>query len=128
MNQFISSVVLTVIFVTLLIVIRSIKGELAVPLSLCVSVMLTGVSLAICSPILEFINTLAKPSNQNHITILLKSVGISLVASTASDICRDCGENSIANKVELFGKCEILFLSLPLLKEITTLITNVLYE
>ena len=126
MNRFLSSVILTVIFVTLLITIRAIKGELAVPLSLCISVMLTGVSLAICHPIIDFLNNIVKPSSENYLIILLKSVGISLVVSTAADICRDCGENAIASKVELLGKCEILLLSLPLLKEITALITNVL--
>ena len=126
MNRFLSSVALTVIFVTLLIVIRAIKGELAIPLSLCISVMLTGISLAICNPIIDFLNNLAEPSSKNYLTVLFKSVGISLVVSTASDICRDCGENAIAAKVELLGKCEILLLSLPLLKEITALITKVL--
>jgi len=126
MNRFLASVALTVVFVTLLIAIRSIKGELAIPLSLCVSVMLTGLSLAISTPIIDFLNSLAEPSSKNYMTVLLKSVGISLVVSTASDICRDCGERAIASKVELLGKCEILLLSLPLLKEITALITDVL--
>ena len=124
MNRFLSSIALTVVFVTLLIMIRAIK--LAIPLSLCISVMLTGISLAICNPIIDFLNNLVEPSSKNYITLLLKSVGISLVVSTASDICRDCGENAIAAKVELLGKCEILLLSLPLLKEITALITDVL--
>ncbi|MBQ4121735.1 MAG: hypothetical protein IJD35_06965 [Clostridia bacterium] len=126
MNRFLSSIALTVVFVTLLIMIRAIKSELAIPLSLCISVMLTGISLAICNPIIDFLNNLVEPSSKNYITLLLKSVGISLVVSTASDICRDCGENAIAAKVELLGKCEILLLSLPLLKEITALITDVL--
>lgn len=126
MTHFLPSIALTVIFVTLLVMIRSIRGEMAVPLSLCISVMLAGISLAVCRPIMEFLDNLAEPSSKNYMTILLKSVGVSLVASTASDICRDCGENSIASKVETLGKCEILFLSLPLLQDITSLISNIL--
>ena len=126
MSSFLSSVALTVVFVTMLMFIRTVKGELAIPLSLCISVMLAGISLSVCSPIIDFLNNLAEPSSGNYIAVLLKSVGISLVASTTSDICRDCKENAIAAKVELLGKCEILLLSLPLLKEITALITNVL--
>ena len=125
---FVSSIALTVVFVTLLMVIRGIKGEMAVPLSLCVSVMLVGLSLAICAPIMDFLGSLAEPSSKKYMTTLLKTVGVSLVASTASDICRDCGENSIASKVEMLGKCEILFLSLPLLQDITALITHILQE
>lgn len=126
MNRFLSSIALTIVFVMLLIVIRTVKGELAIPLSLCISVLLTGLSLAICAPIIDYLNSLVEHSSKNYLTVLLKSVGISLVVSTASDICRDCGENAVAAKVELLGKCEILLLSLPLLKEITTLITDVL--
>ena len=128
MTLFVSCILLTVVLVTFLVVIRGIKGEMAVPISLCVSVMLVGISLAICGPVFDFINNLVKPSSKNYITILLKSVGVSLLASTAADICRDCGENSIAAKVEMLGKCEILFLSLPLLQEITSLVTNILQE
>ncbi len=128
MTGFLSSVALTVIFVTLLMVIRGIKGEMAVPLSLCISVMLVGISLAVCAPIIDYLDSLVEPSSKKYITTLLKAVGISLVASTASDICRDCGENSIASKVEMLGKCEILFLSLPLLQDITALIGNILQE
>lgn len=128
MTSFVSSVLLTVFLVMLLVIIRSLKGEMAVSISLCVSVLLVGLSLAVCDPILDFLNNLVKPSSQNYITLLLKAVGVSLVASTASDVCRDCGETAIASKVELLGKCEILLLSLPLLEEITELITHILQE
>ena len=128
MTSFVSSVLLTVFLVMLLVIIRSLKGEMAVSVSLCVSVLLVGLSLAVCDPILDFLNNLVKPSSQNYISLLLKAVGVSLVASTASDVCRDCGETAIASKVELLGKCEILLLSLPLLEEITELITHILQE
>lgn len=128
MTSFVSSVLLTVFLVMLLVIIRSLKGEMAVSISLCVSVLLVGLSLAVCDPILDFLNNLVKPSSQNYISLLLKAVGVSLVASTASDVCRDCGETAIASKVELLGKCEILLLSLPLLEEITELITHILQE
>lgn len=128
MNRFLTSIAITVIFVTLLMVIRSIKGDLAVPFSLCISVMLTGISLAIATPLIEFLNNLAEPSSKKFITLLLKAIGISLIASTTADICRDSGEQAIANKVELLGKCEILLLSLPILQDLTLLMTQILEE
>ena len=128
MTSFVSSVLLTVFLVMFLVIIRSLKGEMAVSISLCISILLAGLSLAVCVPILDFINNLVKPSSKSYITLLLKAVGVSLVASTASDVCRDCGETAIASKVELLGKCEILLLSLPLLEEITKLITHILQE
>ena len=128
MTSFVSSVLLTVFLVMFLVIIRSLKGEMAVSISLCISVLLVGLSLAVCVPILDFINNFVKPSSKSYITLLFKAIGVSLVASTASDVCRDCGETAIASKVELLGKCEILLLSLPLLEEITKLITHILQE
>ena len=128
MTSFVSSVLLTVFLVMFLVIIRSLKGEMAVSISLCISVLLVGLSLAVCVPILDFINNFVKPSSKSYITLLFKAIGVSLVASTASDLCRDCGETAIASKVELLGKCEILLLSLPLLEEITKLITHILQE
>lgn len=126
MNNFLTSVSLTVIFVTLLMLIRSIKGEMALPLSICISVSLTGVAMAVCVPLVDYINSIAEPYSQGYLSVLMKAIGISLVTSSAVDICRDSGETAIASKVELLGKCEILVLSLPLIRDITELLLDVL--
>ena len=42
-------------------------------------------------------------------------------------ICRDCGENAIASKVELVGKCAILLLTLPMLKVLLELAKEMMY-
>ncbi len=123
---FLSYCVLTIVFVLLLLLIRSVKGEFALPLSVCISVALAGVALAAATPLLDYINNLAKPYTGEYLPLMLKAVGISLVTSTSADICRDSGENAIASKVELLGKCEILALSLPLLTAMAELITEVL--
>ena len=111
-----------------LVFIRSIKGEMALPLSVCITVSLAGVAIATCLPIIDYLNTLVQPYSQKYITLLMKTVGISLLTATAADICRDSGESAIASKVELVGKCEILLLSLPLLKDITELLFTVMEE
>lgn len=95
-------------------------------MSVCLSVTLAGVALAIVSPVLEYINSIAQPYTGGYLSILLKAVGISLLSSTSADICRDAGEGAIASKVELLGKCEILALSLPLLADLVELIGEVL--
>ncbi len=51
-------------------------------------------------------------------TIMIKALGIGLVTRFASDTCRDAGEGSLASKVELAGKAEILILGFPLIKDV----------
>jgi stage III sporulation protein AD len=49
---------------------------------------------------------------------LIKILGIAIITELTSDICIDAGESSIASKVSLFAKTEILLLTLPLIKEL----------
>ena len=124
--DFVTYCALTIVFVLLLLLVRSVKGEFALPLSVCLSVMLAGVALAAATPLIEYINNLAKPYTGGYLSLMLKAVGISLVTSTSADICRDSGENAIASKVDILGKCEILALSLPLITAMAELIAKVL--
>ena len=46
--------------------------------------------------------------------VALKAVGIGYITSFISEACKDCGQNSLALKAELAGKCAIFLLSVPL--------------
>lgn len=45
--------------------------------------------------------------------ILLKALGLCLIAQIASDICKDCGESALSTGVELAGKLSIVIMALP---------------
>ena len=45
---------------------------------------------------------------------MVKALGVCVVTQLASDTCKDCGQNSIASKIELGGKVLILAISLPM--------------
>ena len=49
-----------------------------------------------------------------YIKIMLKILGISMIAQLLSDLCRDNGENTLANQTELSAKIIILVPALPL--------------
>ena len=51
---------------------------------------------------------------------------MTLLAQTTGDICRDCGENAVAGKIEFAAKCAIMLLSLPVIKNILSLSEAVL--
>ncbi len=104
-----------------LLLIRRFNPELAPPLSLCLTILLTLSALAALVPLLSYLQELELGKFDQYLPYLLKSMGISLISSTASDLCRDCGEGSVASKLEMLGKCEIVVLSLPLLRELLSL-------
>lgn len=45
---------------------------------------------------------------------VVKALGICIITQLASDTCRDCGQSSIASKIELGGKVSVLVISIPI--------------
>ena len=55
------------------------------------------------------------------IRLLLKAVGLAIVAELAAGICRDNGASSLAAGVELAAKLAILTMALPMIQEAAAL-------
>ena len=87
--------------------------------------------VASMSPIVEYIAEIGEgfgvgESLSRAVEVLLKALGISILAHLTANVCRDAGEGSIAYYVELGAKIEILILSLPLLSELLDLARELL--
>lgn len=50
--------------------------------------------------------------------IIIKTIAIAYAAAFSGSMCRDFGQSSIADKIELFAKLTIMMYALPLLKEL----------
>ena len=61
-----------------------------------------------------------------YIKIMLKILGISMLAQLLSDLCRDNGENTLANQTELSAKIIILVTALPLFTTIMDIMIGML--
>lgn len=61
-----------------------------------------------------------------YIKIMLKILGISMIAQLLSDLCRDNGENMLANQTELSAKIIILVTALPLFTTIMDIMIGML--
>lgn len=61
-----------------------------------------------------------------YIKIMLKILGISMIAQLLSDLCRDNGENTLANQTELSAKIIILVTALPLFTTIMDIMIGML--
>ena len=119
--SFLSVCGLTLAILLFLLMIRRFSPELAPPLSLSLTMLLTLTALAAIVPFLSYLQELELGKFNSYLPYLLKSMGIALISSTAADLCRDCGESAVAAKLEMLGKCEIIVLSIPLLRELLTL-------
>lgn len=61
-----------------------------------------------------------------YIKIMLKILGISMIAQLLSDLCRDNGENTLANQTELSAKIIIIVTALPLFTTIMDIMIGML--
>ncbi len=104
------------------IVLRGQKSEFAGLVSLAASVILLGASVAIFLPVIEFVFEAVDGTGfGEYLSTLTKALGITLAVQLSADVCRDAGEVSLASKLELVGKAEILVLCLPLVRDLITL-------
>lgn len=66
------------------------------------------------------------PYVSKSFNLMLKALGIALLCKLCSDICRDCGENTLASGVEGVGRAAIFSLCLPVISEIIEYASRVL--
>lgn len=59
---------------------------------------------------------------------LLKTVGITLVTRLAGQTCRDCGEGSLAMKLEMLGTLLAVVTALPLAEAVLSIIAELLVK
>ena len=78
--------------------------------------------------IIDFINDLSrnKSYNTEFISLLLKITGISILTEYAVSICKDSGENAIANKIDFGGKIIVISLSIPIISTTLSSLTKLL--
>lgn len=81
--------------------------------------LLVGAAVLLYAPILSRIHSLFGLSDAGELAApILRALGIALICELTALLCRDMGEHGLAQGVQLFGKVEILLLSLPLLDQI----------
>lgn len=113
--------------VFIILFLRQIKSEYTLPLVILLCVLLMKNAISMLSVNIGFFNELLNDGVfGNYSVMLMKTLGISLVVQSTSDICRDANESAVAAKIELVGKAEIMVISIPLIKEILEITKEVL--
>ena len=112
--------------VSICVIFNNLKSEYSLFIRLLLTISTGFLSLTVFYPILTFVNNISSGTKiQEYFPILLKALGISLLVQITSDICRDSGEGTIAQRVEMLGKAEIILLCIPLIKEILHLCESI---
>ena len=116
---------IAIVAVVFIMTIKQFRPEYATVLTTVTCIVLFTCVIACLSPVTDMLGYITEEAASGkfsdfmpYIQIVMKSLGIALITQSTADICRDSGEGSFAEKIELAGKAEIFVLSLPLLTEL----------
>ena len=98
-----------------IVLLKQIKPEFALLLKFAVLLLLGFLVFSEVSDAVSEIFSFGERASidSEMLKILLKALGLCLVAQIASDVCKDCGESALSTSVELVGKLSIVLMTLP---------------
>lgn len=104
--------------------------DMAMLLTAAACCMVIAVVVTYLEPVLDFVSDLQVIGklDSEMVRILLKTVGVSLVAEIAALICADCGNSALGKAIQILAVAAVLWLSLPLLRGLMDMIQKMLGE
>ena len=118
---------IAVIGLTAVMILRTIRPEYAMLAGILTGLILLAAAVLELSSVIGYIQDMTDSTGFSlYSSVILKSLGIGILAQTTADICRDSGETAIASKVEFAAKIIILLLAIPILKTLLELIADFL--
>ena len=114
----------------LTLVVRREEKDFALLLTMAGCAMAGMVLLTFLDPVLSFLSTLQTLGDLSGdmLLILMKAVGVGLVAEIAGMVCADGGNASLGKVIQLVGSAVILWLSLPIFQMLMDLMIRILGE
>lgn len=109
-----------------ILVVRQLKPEFALPLTIGASVVIL---LMLCDELYEVVYTFynfaeGAQVDGEAISCVIKVVGIGYLAEFSNNLCVDANCKSIGDKVMLASKVAILFCALPVVEKLFVVIKN----
>ena len=101
------------------LILKGIGSQSVSALRVCGVVAVFGVVISALSVIFSQTAELVDASSVGeYATLMMKALGLALLSGFCADICRDCGESTLATGVETVGNLAILSLCVPLFSEL----------
>lgn len=108
-----------VISACIIATVRQLRPELGSVAAAVAGVLVLSYVVSAVAPFIDFVKGVAaERCVESYFTLMLKALAISLCCRMSAEICRDCGENTLATRVELVGKAGIVLISLPIVQQL----------
>ena len=128
MGEYLRWAAVVLIGVILSLVVGRQSRDMSLLLTLAVCVMVCFAAVSFLEPVMELLRELRRLGDLDSeaVSIALKCAGIGLLSELIRLICADAGESAMGRALELLSAAAILWLSLPLIRELLKLIGGVL--
>lgn len=128
MDIFLKAAACVLIAVVISMILSKYGKDFSVLLAISVCVMVVGAAAVYLENIFSFVELLQQKWNLNNelLAILLKCVGIGLLAEIISMICTDSGNSAFGKVIHFLSTAVILYLCIPLFTELLDMVESIL--
>lgn len=128
MEKFYAATALILLTVILVLVLRKQNGEMALLLGLCGCCMVFMLTSGFLVPIVQFLRRLQQVASLDDqmLQILMKITAVAFTGEIACAVCADAGNAALAKSLQILTTVTILYLSLPMLEALVTLVERIL--
>lgn len=112
----------------IIIIVRQYKPEFTLYVSLLAGALILIFIMDKIDGIIDLLTSLANKTaiNNQFLLLLIKITGIAFLTEFAVSLCKDSGENAIANKVDMGGKVIIVSMSIPIISSLLETVIEIL--
>lgn len=130
MDMFLRAAGAVMIALVLGIALENKSKDIGTVLSIAVCCMIFTVGMDYLEPVVALLKQLESICDAGHgwLGVLLKAVGIGMVAEIASLVCSDAGNSSMGKAIEILAGAAILWLSIPIISALLDLLKEILGE
>ena len=121
---------IALICASIIVLIRKNSPEFAVPISVVASTIILLISVVASSSLFKKIEEIASLSSVSsaNLKIIFKALGVCYLTQIGKDVCNDCGETALADKVDLAGKITIAIMSIDIISQIVKIILEIVNQ
>lgn len=112
----------------LAVMIRDYNKTASIAIVIAAAAMIFLKMIAEISTIFETLTSISSgvETAASYIKLMMKVLGIVLITQFTADLCRDCGENSLASQTETAAKIIVVSMILPLFETVIKIVAGFL--
>ena len=128
MDDFWKTTALVLLTVILILSLDKTERDISAVMGIVALCIAACAAVTILNPVLNYLVELQRLFHlpDDLISILMKAVGIALVAELSASICADAGNASLGKMLHILGGAAVLTLSVPMFRTLMTIIKEMI--